>query len=90
MFFSSVSRSISFPFSSSHYSEKFFHRHGRRTGFFNLRLDRTRNGHVQIGRGEFDAILFRAQKHVGQNRQRGARADDRFGRLAARRGFVLW
>ncbi len=41
-----------------------------------FRFETAAHAHIQIGGGEMDFVAFRLQKHVRQNRQRGAGADD--------------
>ena len=61
--------------------EKLFHRHGGGTWFLHRGRDAARDGDVKIGRSEDQAILLSTEKDVGQNRQRGAGADDVLDRL---------
>src|SRR5271154_6840865 len=71
MFFSSVSRSISFPFNSRTMPKSFFTRTVVAPDFFTF----ASTEHAMVTSRSV-AVFFRAQKHVGQNRQRRASADD--------------
>src|SRR5882672_8976108 len=64
-------------------AEELFHGDGGRALFLDAGFDSAGDGDIEVGGGEFDAILFGADQDIGKNGQGGPGADDVLNRLEA-------